>query len=181
MSAAGNRPGTRAPVRFAVSHLDRRLVEHAVIECFQANANTLAVGHFVSFWSRIAATKFLRHLLKVRRLQSSNSSDLWKANESRGVTNNSANGTSACTMVRFPRDSMLFTWPRRRFKSPIISALIFFRGDVFHLHDRLKQDRFARSEAIFHREDRRHFECELARVDFMEASEHDVAFNIDYW
>src|SRR5260370_1619054 len=58
-------------------------------------------------------------------------------------------------------------------------TLKFFRGDVFNFHDRLEQNRFALAEAIFHREDRGHFERELARIDFVEASENDVALNID--
>src|SRR2546421_9462923 len=60
-------------------------------------------------------------------------------------------------------------------------ALIFLRGDVFYFHDRLEQDRFALPEAVLHREDRRHFECELVRVDFMETSENNVRLNIDNW
>src|SRR5215467_9058183 len=58
-------------------------------------------------------------------------------------------------------------------------ALIFFGRDVFDLHDRLEQNRFARPEAVFHRENRRHLEGELARIDFVETPEHDVAFDID--
>src|SRR4029453_5509437 len=38
-------------------------------------------------------------------------------------------------------------------------ALKFLRGDVFHLHDRLEQNRLALFEAVFHGEDR----CQLKR------------------
>src|SRR5713101_1239332 len=58
-------------------------------------------------------------------------------------------------------------------------TLKFFRGDVFNFHDRLEQNRFALAEAVFHREDRGHFERELARIDFVETSENNVALNID--
>src|SRR5258707_11402439 len=50
-------------------------------------------------------------------------------------------------------------------------ALIFFRCDVFDLHDRLQQNGFALSKSIFHGEDRRHFERELAGVDFVERAD----------
>src|ERR1700704_1825735 len=40
-------------------------------------------------------------------------------------------------------------------------ALKFFRRDVFDLHDRLEQDRFALLEAVFHREDGGKFEGEF--------------------
>src|SRR5438105_15499857 len=60
-------------------------------------------------------------------------------------------------------------------------ALIFVRGDVFYFHDRLEQDRFGRSEAVFHREDRCHFERELVRIDFVETAVNNVALNIDNW
>src|SRR6266404_809895 len=56
-------------------------------------------------------------------------------------------------------------------------ALIFFWSDIFNFHDWLEQDRFARSETVFHREDRGHFERKLARIDFVETSEDNVAFN----
>ena len=59
-------------------------------------------------------------------------------------------------------------------------ALRFFWRDVFDLHDRFEQDRFALFKAIFHREDRRQFESELAGIDFVEASINDVHFNIDH-
>src|SRR6202022_1468911 len=58
-------------------------------------------------------------------------------------------------------------------------ALRFFRRDVFDLHDRLEQNRFALFEAVFHREDRRQFERELARIHFVEAAVNDIDLNID--
>src|SRR5438105_9438714 len=59
-------------------------------------------------------------------------------------------------------------------------ALIFFRSDVFYFHDRLEQDRFGRSEAVFHRENRSHLERELARIDFVKTSVNNVRLNIDH-
>ncbi len=59
-------------------------------------------------------------------------------------------------------------------------ALIFFRRDVFDLHDRLEQNRFALLEAIFHGENRRDFERELVRIDFVETSVNDIDLNIDH-
>ena len=46
-------------------------------------------------------------------------------------------------------------------------ALIFFRRDVLHLHDRLEQNRFALLKAVFHREDRRELERQFVRIDFV--------------
>src|SRR5689334_19757356 len=58
-------------------------------------------------------------------------------------------------------------------------ALIFFRRDVFHFHDRLEQDWFALLETIFHRENRRHFKSELVRIDFVVTAVNDIDFNVD--
>ena len=58
-------------------------------------------------------------------------------------------------------------------------TLIFFRRDVLDLHDRLQQDRFALLEAVFHRENRRHLECEFVGIDFVERAVNDVHFDID--
>src|SRR5437588_12050505 len=58
-------------------------------------------------------------------------------------------------------------------------TLRFFRRDVFDLHDRLEQNRFALLKAVFHREDRRQFERELARIHFVEAAVNDIDLNID--
>ena len=59
-------------------------------------------------------------------------------------------------------------------------ALIFFRGDVFHLHDRLEQDRFALLESVLHRENRRHLERHFVGIDFVVAAVNDVDFDIDH-
>src|SRR5215467_3081108 len=49
----------RAGALCRLDDLDRGLIEHAMIECFQTNPNFLAVRHyFFSFWSRMAATRF---------------------------------------------------------------------------------------------------------------------------
>src|SRR4029077_1611122 len=58
-------------------------------------------------------------------------------------------------------------------------TLIFFWRDVLDLHDRLQQDWFALLEAVFHRENRRHLECELVGIDFVERAVNDVHFHID--
>src|SRR5207249_6293112 len=51
--------------------------------------------------------------------------------------------------------------------------------DVFDFHDRLQQNRLPLSKSVFHREDRRHFECELAGIDFVKRTVNDIDFNID--
>src|SRR5438876_11133620 len=52
-------------------------------------------------------------------------------------------------------------------------------SDVFNLHDWLQQNRFALFESIFHREDRGHFKCEFAGIDFVERTVNDIDLNID--
>src|SRR6266699_2171411 len=59
-------------------------------------------------------------------------------------------------------------------------ALRFFRRDIFNLHDRLQQNRFALLEAIFHGENRRQLKRQLAGIDFVEAAVNDVDLNIDH-
>src|SRR6266496_6277327 len=58
-------------------------------------------------------------------------------------------------------------------------ALIFFRCDVFDLHDRLQQNGLALSKSIFHGEDRRHFERQLTGIDFVERPVNDIDLYID--
>ena len=58
-------------------------------------------------------------------------------------------------------------------------ALIFFRGDVLDLHDRLEQDRLRLLEAVLHRKDRRQLERHFVRVDFVEAAVDDIDLDID--
>src|SRR5436190_3114122 len=57
--------------------------------------------------------------------------------------------------------------------------LKIFRGDVFHFHDWLEQNRFALFKPVFQREDRRHLKCELVRIDFVKRTVNDIDFNID--
>ena len=75
---------------------------------------------------------------------------------------------------------MLLILPRRRFRSPHDVALIFFRRDVFDLHDRLEQDRFALLEAVLQGKDGGHLEREFVRIDFVEAAVDDVDLDIDH-
>ena len=72
-------------------------------------------------------------------------------------------------MVRFPRASMLLMLAAAPIQIADDVALIFFRGDVFHFHDRLEQDRFALLEAIFHRKNRRHLESQFVGIDFVDS------------
>src|SRR6266540_3843204 len=51
--------------------------------------------------------------------------------------------------------------------------------DVFDLHDRLQQNRFALFKPVFHREDRRHLKCKLVGIDFVKRTVNDIDLNID--
>src|SRR5689334_12815217 len=59
-------------------------------------------------------------------------------------------------------------------------SLKFVGGNVFHLHDRLEQDRFALLETIFHGEDRGELERQFVRIDVVVAAVNDVDFDVDY-
>src|SRR5438477_6760411 len=58
-------------------------------------------------------------------------------------------------------------------------ALIFFRGDVLHFHDRLEQDWFALLETIFYCKNRRHFESQFVGIDFVVTAVNDIDLDID--
>ncbi len=62
---------------------------------------------------------------------------------------------------------------------PANVSLKLVRGDVFDLHDRLKQNRFALFKPVFHREDRRHLKCKLVGIDFVKRTVNDIDLNID--
>src|SRR5204862_7498385 len=58
-------------------------------------------------------------------------------------------------------------------------SLKLVRGDVFDLHDRLQQNRFALFKPVFHREDRRRLKCKFVGIDLVKRTVNDVDVNID--
>src|SRR2546430_5211000 len=64
---------------------------------------------------------------------------------------------------------------------PANVALKFLRCNVFHLHDRLEQDRLALFEAVFHRENRCQLKRQFAGIDFVETSINNINLHIDHW